>query len=58
MRYEYRCLSLKLSAWTANPEKRAPEFEAKLNALGAQGWKMTAATPYAQYVQIFLMRET
>ncbi len=57
MRYEYKIQTIKLSAWSADPAKRSAEHESELNLLGAQGWKMTAAVPYAQYVQLFFMRE-
>ncbi|MGB6229562.1 MAG: DUF4177 domain-containing protein [Litorimonas sp.] len=57
MRYEYKVVTLKASAWGGKPEKRDANFESALNQLGMVGWNLVGVSPYGQNVQAFLKRE-
>ena len=57
MRYEYKLITLRHSALTGNPEPSNAANQERLNALGAQGWRLVSTAPFGNRVQAYFMRE-
>lgn len=56
MRFEYKTVTVRASAWSGNVAKGAGKIEAELNALGALGWELVGVSTLGLYTQAFLKR--